>query len=122
MPFQYVLADLLASTDGAIGALLLDDTGETVDLACSELSPGDVQLMGAYLGIYLRDAGRIVQGSSLGSPKLLHIERERLQVQLATLSDGYFLALVQRRPAPVAPARSQLLRAAEQLEAEVFSG
>lgn len=122
MPFQYVLANLLAKSEGAVGALLLDDTGETVDIACSELPPFDVKLIGAYLGIYLKHASQILEGSSMGDLRVLHIERDRLHLQIATLPDGYFLALVQRRPAPVAAARGRLLRAAEELRAEVFAG
>ena len=121
MPFQYILANLLASSTGAVGALLLDDTGETVDMACSELPPFDVKLIGAYLGIYLRSATQILSGTRMGTLRVLHIERDRLHLQIATLPEGYFLALVQRSPAPVAAARGRLLRAAEKLTAEEFA-
>ena len=33
MPFQYVLANLLAKNEGAVGVLFLDDSGETIDLS-----------------------------------------------------------------------------------------
>ncbi len=122
MPFQYVLANLLASSEGAIGALLIDEGGETVDLASSDLSPFDIRLIGAYLGIYLRNASKILRETELGQLRILHIERERLHLQLTTLPDGYFLVLVQRRPAPVGLARRHLRRAAEQLTAEVWQG
>ena len=39
MPFQYVLANLLADHPDAVGVLFLDDAGETVDFACAEESP-----------------------------------------------------------------------------------
>lgn len=54
MPFQYILANLLAHNDGAVGVLFLDDTGETVDFACSDYSPYQMRVVGAYVGIYLR--------------------------------------------------------------------
>ncbi len=50
MVFQYVLANLLAHNDHALGALFLDGTGETVDLACgTDFSPYEMRVIGAYL-------------------------------------------------------------------------
>ena len=48
--FQYVLANLIANNDHALGALFLDGSGETVDLACSDFSPYEMRVIGAYLG------------------------------------------------------------------------
>ena len=46
MVFQYVLANLLANNDQALGALFLDGSGETVDLACAEFSPYEMRVIG----------------------------------------------------------------------------
>ena len=46
MPFQYVLANLLADNPDAEAALFLDDAGETVDFACAEQSPYEMRLLG----------------------------------------------------------------------------
>src|SRR5580693_707819 len=37
--YQYVLANLLANNDDALGVLFLDGSSETVDLACADFSP-----------------------------------------------------------------------------------
>lgn len=121
MVFQYILANLLAANDGAAGVLFLDDAGETVDLACSDFTtPYDLRVMGAYLGIYLRQIEGVAQAGSLGTPQMIHIERGGLHVFAIPLPDGYHVALVQRRPALVAHARRSLETAALQLRSEFF--
>ena len=120
MPFQYVLANLLADHPDAVGVLFLDDSGETVDFACAEESPYEMQLLGAYLGIYLRQVGNIVASANLGSIRWFHIERRHRHLHVTVLPDGYYLVLVQRHPAQIATARESLRRAAIELAREVF--
>ena len=121
MPFQYILANLLAANDGAAGVLFLDDAGETVDLACADYAtPYDLRVMGAYLGIYLRQIESVALAGSLGTPQMIHIERGGLHVFAIPLPDGYHVALIQRRPGLVARARQSLEVAARQLRSEFF--
>ncbi len=120
MPFQYVLANLLAAIPDAVSVLFLDDAGETVEMACSEYRPFDMQVLGAYVGIYRQRIAGIVDGAEMGTTHLFHIERDQLHVHVAALPDGYSLALVQRRPTLVGEARRKLEGAAEELRREVF--
>lgn len=120
MPFQYVLANLLADEPDAVGVLFLDDAGETVDFACADESPYEMQLLGAYLGIYLRQVNRIVTSANLGALRWFHIERRNRHFHVTVLPDGYYLVLVQKHPARIATARENLRRAAVQLAREVF--
>jgi hypothetical protein len=120
MPFQYVLANLLADHHDAVGVLFLDDAGETVDFACAEESPYEMQLLGAYLGIYLRQIGNVVESARLGAIRWFHIDRQHRHLHVAVLPEGYYLVLVQRHPAQVAIARERLRRAALELAREVF--
>jgi hypothetical protein len=122
MPHHYILANLLATNDGAAGVLFLDDTGETVDLACANGQPEELRVLGAYLGIYLRTIERVAADGGLGEPRLIHLERGGLHVFTVPLPDGYHVALVQRQPALVGRARRSLEAAAAQLEAELFTG
>ena len=121
MAFQYVLANLLADNDQALGALFLDGTGETVDLACSEFTPYQMRVVGAYLGIYLRQLEKLLANNDLGEPRMIHIEKEALHIYAMPLPDGYYLALVQRHPALVARARATMEEAVEQLKQELFT-
>ena len=121
MAHEYILADLLARNDGAVGTLFLDDTGETVDLACSEFGPYQMKVLGAYIGIYLRQLQEFLQSGGYGDPSWLHIEKEDLHIYAMPLPDGYFVVLVQRGPAVVAHARRSLAMACEQLTRELFT-
>jgi predicted regulator of Ras-like GTPase activity (Roadblock/LC7/MglB family) len=118
--FQYVLANLLANNDDALGALFLDDNGETVDLACAGYSPYQMRVVGAYLGIYLRQIEKVLTANDLGVPQMIHIEKREIHIYAMSLPDGYYLVLVQRRPALVSRARITMTDAAGQLTRELF--
>ncbi len=122
MPYHYILGNLLAANDGASGVLFLDDTGETIDFVCAEPSPEELRVLGAYLGIYLRQVERLAEEGDLGTPRLIHLARGAWHVYTVPLPDGYHVALVQRHPALVARARRSLEVAAEQLRDLVFDG
>jgi predicted regulator of Ras-like GTPase activity (Roadblock/LC7/MglB family) len=119
--FQYVLANLLANNDQALGALFLDDNGETVDLACAGYTPYQMRVVGAYLGIYLRQLEKVLTNNDLGTPRLIHIEKDAVHIYAMPLPDGYYLVLVQRRPALAARARLTMADAAAQLTRELFA-
>jgi hypothetical protein len=120
--FQYVLGNLLAANEGAVGVLFLDGTGETVDLACSDYGHYEMRVIGAYLGIYLRQLERLLAGGDLGRPRMIHIDKRAVHIYAMALQDGYYLALVQRQPALVARARRSLEAAVEELKRELFAG
>ncbi len=111
MPFQYTLANLLAHNDGAIAVLFMDETGETVDLTCAEIQPFQMKIAGAYVGIYLRQLAVLLSSAELGETELLHIEKPDVHLYATPLPEGYYLVLIQRRPALVARARQTLLNA-----------
>jgi predicted regulator of Ras-like GTPase activity (Roadblock/LC7/MglB family) len=120
MPFQYVLANLLSRTPDALGVIFLDDCGETVELASVEWAPFDLRVIGAYLGIYLRQTGAVLEESFLGTPQLVHIEHDNVHLHLMPLPDGYYLALLQKTPTILASTRHAMEQAAEELRREVF--
>ena len=119
--FEFVLANLLANNDDALGALFLDDNGETVDLACAGYSPYQMRVIGAYLGIYLRQIEKLLNSNELGVSQMIHIEKRDVHIYAMPLPDGYYLVLVQRRPALVGRARLTMADAAEQLTRELFT-
>lgn len=121
MPFEYLLADLLSRIDGAVGVLFLDDSGETVDLACAEASPYQMRVVGAYAGIYLRQMADFLRSSGQGEPLWLHVEKEDLHLYATPLPDGYYVVLVQRAPALTGRVRRLLEAARDQLAQELFA-
>ena len=121
MPYHYILAKLLAANEGAVGVLFLDDSGETVDLAVAEMSPYQMRVVGAYVGIYLRQMENFLRSEDHGAPRWLHIEKDALHIYAVPLPDGYYLVRVQRAPALAAAARRALEEAAEHLARELFA-
>jgi predicted regulator of Ras-like GTPase activity (Roadblock/LC7/MglB family) len=119
VPFQYILANLLAET-GASGILFLDELGETVDVACSDYTPYDMKILGAYFGIYMRQLTQFLTATGVGRPELIYVEKERVHIYSRVLPDDYYLVLVQKRPALVGKTRVALDKAAKQLRQEVF--
>ena len=120
MPFQYTLASLLAKNDGAMAVLFLDETGETVDFTCAERQPFQMKIAGAYVGIYLRQLAGLLSAADLGSTEILHIEKDDTHLYATPLPEGYYLVLIQRRPALVARARESLLRARDEIARDIF--
>ena len=118
--FEYLLADLIARNEGTVGVLFVDDSGETVDLACSEASHYQMKVVGAYVGIYLRQMQDFLRSSGFGEARWLHIEKESFHIYVRPLPEGYYLVLVQRAPASAARAQRTLELAAEQLRLELF--
>jgi predicted regulator of Ras-like GTPase activity (Roadblock/LC7/MglB family) len=119
MPHHYILANLLAEA-GAVGVLFLDELGETVDVACSEFPPDEMRVLGAYLGIYLRQLGAFLGSAQMGAPRLVHVEKRKLNIFARPLPDDYYLVLVQAQPALTGRARLALEKAADQLTQALF--
>lgn len=121
MPVEYILTDLLSQTDGAVGAIFLDESGETIDLACADLTPYQLRVVAAYVGIQLRQMDRMLGENRLGACRLLQVTKDDLRVYCATLDDGYSLVLIQRAPGVAALARAKLFSAAQRIRQAVFS-
>ena len=120
MPFQYTLANLLAKNRGALAVLFLDETGETVDLACAEYTPYEMKVVGAYVGIYMRQMAEVSVAAGLGRVDVLHIEKDEIHLFAAVLPDGYYLVLVQTRPSLTAHSQRTLLEARDEIAREIF--
>ncbi len=122
MPYQYILANLLAEVDDVVGIVFVDDEGETVDVAGGPNAEVDLRLLGAYLGIYAQRAAEMVESLDLGEPRVLFVEREGMILLARALSGGYCLGLVQSTKRNLGRSARSLERAAEDLEREVLNG
>ncbi|MCA9622149.1 MAG: hypothetical protein KC731_24165 [Myxococcales bacterium] len=122
-PFTAILETFCESCRGAVGAALVDEEGEAVDIAavpvptpCGEdvtLMPGyDLKLCGAYWQIVLREART---AAHLGDPSQLWVFCEGLGFIVNALAEGYVLMLVCRPDALSAVSR----RAIRQVEVEL---
>lgn len=105
---------------GAAGVLFVDGTGETVDLVEGELSEVEMKLLGAYVGIYVRQLRRFLNDPMHGDVELVQIENRGLYLYALPLVDGYSLVLSQRTPALSGVGRRRLVEAGQKLVSAVF--
>jgi hypothetical protein len=120
MSFQYTLANLLAADEDNLAVLFLDETGEAVEAAVAEFTSYQMKVVGAYVGIYIRQLSSVLQHAGLGEAEYLHILKHDLNLYATSLPDGYYLVMVQRHPAPTARARRALEQARGEITAEIF--
>ncbi|MEM6456628.1 MAG: hypothetical protein AAF772_16175 [Acidobacteriota bacterium] len=120
MPFRPILEQLLRVNRDAVAVIFLDDSGEMVHLECVDFTAYDMKVLGAYAGIYLRQFNELDDMAATGAPQLIHVEKEHLHLFITPLPDGYYLVLVQRRPASTALARRTLEIARRDVARETF--
>jgi predicted regulator of Ras-like GTPase activity (Roadblock/LC7/MglB family) len=97
VPFQEILAELLRTCDGSIGAIFLDHEGESVALRSErifDIGEYGLKAIGAYSGMFLNNARRITGNLDGGEPQRLSITFDHARVLSCPLKDGYYLVLV----------------------------
>lgn len=97
MSFQRILEEMVAEVDGSIAALFLDYDGEAVDVAGRNVSKHDLQVIGAYQGIFLDRVRKICTAVSHGEPLRFKIDTEGSSFLNTVLKDGYYLVLVLKK-------------------------
>lgn len=100
MPFQYLLTNLLVDVPGAHGAIFLDPEGEFVEYVTRRATPYQLKVEGAYHGLLLRRAARLLRGAEGGEVEKLVVAGTQLKVLSRRLKGGYYLVLVMEPNAP----------------------
>ncbi|PWG74952.1 hypothetical protein DF186_15230, partial [Enterococcus hirae] len=88
---------LLDEIEGAIGAIIVDYEGEAVVAAVQDFSTYDLQVVGAYGGIFLEHLNRISREGALGRPTSFVISGEEARLLHHVLRDGYFIVVILRK-------------------------
>jgi len=93
MSFRHVLAGIVDAAPDGIGAVLVDDEGEAIDL----YTRGDAyeaKLAGAHNGIFLGLVENVAKGngSEVGA---VTVRSERYTYSVVPVLDGIFLVLIQ---------------------------
>jgi len=97
MPFKEVLGEIVRTTPGGIGAVLVDDEGEMIDIFTSE-DNFQMKLIGAHHGIILTAVQQSLEDFGNGDVLCgLSIRSERYIFNIAPVQDGIFVVLVQDR-------------------------
>ncbi len=112
MPFNYLLTNLLVDVPAAVGAIFLDDEGETIECVTRHSDPYEMKVEGAYHSIFKRRLEAIA--ALAGSGRLLSYQMvgRRLTALTEVLPDGYYVVLVMDRTGSESVARHHLERAA----------
>lgn len=119
MAFRRILIDMIRSVDGAFGATFLDKQGESVETVSVEVSRYQMQVIGAYHGIFLERARRMCNALDHGSPDRYKIEWERVVMFNSVLTDGYYLVLIARRGTNEGMAWRELYRCRDRILKEI---
>jgi len=108
VPLQEEMDALVADLEGAIGAIIVDYEGEAVVGSVQDLSTYDLQVVGAYGGIFLDHITRISKESKFGMPDSFVISGTDARLLHHVLRDGYFIVVILKRDANLSVARQRL--------------
>ncbi len=119
MPFNYLLTNLLVDVPSAVGAIFLDDEGETIECVTRHRDPYEMKVEGAYHSIFKRRLQDAVAASGGGRLEAYRMVGRRLTSLTETLPDGYYIVLVMDRRGSESVARHHLRRAARVIAREL---
>jgi predicted regulator of Ras-like GTPase activity (Roadblock/LC7/MglB family) len=97
MPFRRILQDLVTATHGALGAIFLDQEGETVEVLTErpfEADDNDLKVVGAYSGIFLTQLRNVCHEMGTGKLDRFKLEFATTTVFSCDLKDGYYVVLL----------------------------
>ncbi|MBV9495811.1 MAG: hypothetical protein JOZ54_16305 [Acidobacteria bacterium] len=87
----------MRSTDGALGAIFLDQEGETVEVLTErpfEADDNDLKVVGAYSGIFLTQLRNVCLDTKSGKLDRFKLEFATTSVFSCDLKDGYYVVLL----------------------------
>jgi len=119
MPFNYLLTNLLVDVPTAVGAIFLDEEGETIECVTRHGDPYEMKVEGAYHSIFMR---RFRQAMKTGPANRLDrytLTFGRLITLTEILPDDYYVVLVMDRNGSQAVARHHLRNAARIIAREL---
>jgi predicted regulator of Ras-like GTPase activity (Roadblock/LC7/MglB family) len=117
-----ILRDVVASTPGAIGAIMVDQEGESVQFWAErvfEIGADGIRAIGAYQGIHLSDLKRACSRAEAGRPERFVTEFANARILTYDLKDGYFVVLITDRSANEGVAWHHLRSCRQRLLAEL---
>lgn len=118
-PFTGLLAELVTSVDGSIGAAFIDHYGEAVE-AYSVLGDEDyIRLLGAYEGITLQNSRTIMRELEAGSVDYYFCAYENASLLIKALHQDYLLLLALSPDANIGQGVYRIQRAADGFNREI---
>lgn len=120
MPFKFIVQDLVQSTVGATGAILIDWEGEAVEFYSPVASEFDIKILGAHQNIVFSRIREIRQRVSLQNVDNVVITTDQQHCILGAVGDDYTLVTVLERNALVGRALVNVQRTVRLLEKEIY--
>ena len=122
MPFRRILQELVNTTHGALGAIFLDQEGETVEVLTErpfEADDNDLKVVGAYSGIFLTRLRNLCHDTGAGKLDRYKLEFASTSVFSCDLKDGYYVVLLTDATANEGLAWQKLCECRERLLGEM---
>ena len=119
MPFQRIMKELVDSTSGATDAIFVDWEGEAVDQYSVNNDIYRIKVVGAHKGVMLKlinDAQKAT-GNELAST--VSVRMQEASVIMASVKDGYYVALVLDKDAMICKALFLMKKAVAELALEM---
>ncbi len=119
MPFNYLLTNLLVDVPTAVGAVFLDEEGETIECVTRHADPYEMKVEGAYHSIFMRRFSQALATARSATLNRYTLTFDRLTTLTELLPDGYYIVLVMDRNGSQAVARHHLRNAARIIAREL---
>jgi predicted regulator of Ras-like GTPase activity (Roadblock/LC7/MglB family) len=117
--FKDALQQIVATSDHAIGALLMDSSGIALESYAKDGATIDITTLGIEFSVVLASSRRAVEMLQAGHTEELAVETGAFTALFRTLGDNYFVALALAPRANVGRGRYALRMAAPKLLAEL---
>lgn len=117
MPFKSLLNRLLDDIPGAIGAIIIDWEGESVDQV-ARINEYDIKVLGAHKGVILGLLREVMERVGSGDLEEVLIRTGRNKTLIVPLTMDYFLVLTLGPESIVARAAFKMRRCVAELRSE----
>lgn len=116
--FGEMLAELVGTIPGAVGAVFVDWEGEAVD-QFSHIPPFDIQLLGAHWGIVLRLIQETLTRHEAGAVRRVLVNGQDHDIVIQSVTEEYCVVLALHAGTHLATALDCLDRVSESIRQEM---
>lgn len=117
--FKSILREMVEEIPGGRGAIFLDHEGEAVERVGEQLTDYQLQVIGAYQGIFLSQLRRLCEDLRYGTPSRFRIGCRDAALYISDLADGYYLVAVTSPESNEGITWSRVMKTRERLLEEI---
>lgn len=117
--FKQMLQEMVEAIPGGRGAIFLDHEGEAVERYGADLSDYQLQVIGAYQGIFLSQLRRLCEDLRHGEASRFRVGCRDAVLYVSDLREGYYLVAVTSPESNEAIAWQRVLETSEKLLEEI---